>query len=138
MIDTSQMIGRWQAMLKVEPPNNLMSHQEKVAKRKARKEVKKIPYEVSPECYVCEENIPDVLRRHHLLLVSKYSHREDINRHLLILCECCHTLTHKIIYNKEPMDWFTVQKLKERGHWERFVEIDRIAAKALIGVPYER
>jgi hypothetical protein len=137
MIDTSQVIGRWQAMTGVERPNNLLTHQERIAKKKVRVAARKIPYEVEPECYVCEEDIPDVLRRHHLLLVSKYSHRPDINRHLLTLCECCHTLTHKIIYEKEPLDWFTVAKLKERGHWERFVEIDRMAAKALIGADYK-
>lgn len=137
MIDTSQVIGRWQIAISVERPNNLLTHQERIAKKKVRKEVKKIPYEVNRECYVCEENIPDVLRRHHLLLVSKYSHREDINRHLLTLCECCHTLTHKIIYDKEPLDWFTISELKKRGHWERFVEIDRMSALALIGADYK-
>jgi len=137
MIDTNQLVGRWRAMTGVEKPNNLLTHQEKIAKKKIRKEAKKIPYEINAHCYVCEENIPDVLRRHHLLLVSKYSHRADINRHLLTLCECCHTLTHKIIYDKEPLDLFTVNKLKERGHWERFVNIDRFAAKALIGADYK-
>jgi PHP family Zn ribbon phosphoesterase len=124
-------------MLKVEPPNNIKGHAEKVAKKKARQAVKQIPYEVNRACYVCEEDIPDVLRRHHLLLVSGYSHREDLNRHLLTLCECCHTLTHKIVY-EDGVDMFTKAKLEERGFWQRFVEIDRMAAKALIGVEYKQ
>ena len=135
MIDTSDKIGRFRWMQKVEPPNYLRDIQRKREKARTRQLCKKIPYEVNPSCYVCEEDIPDVLRRHHLLLVSEYSHRPDINRHLLTLCECCHTLTHKIVY-ESGVDMFTEHKLKERGHWEKFVEIDRLAAKALIGVKY--
>lgn len=135
MIDTSDKLGRFRWMQKVEPPCYLKDIERKKWKARIRQLCKKIPYEVNPECFVCKEIIPDVLRRHHLLLVSEYPHRPDINRHLLTLCENHHTIVHEWIY-KDKKDLFTEARLKEQGYWQSLIEIDRMAAKALIGVKY--
>ena len=123
-------------MTKVEPPNNFANFRRKIEKERARAEVKKMPI-TDDDCFVCGEDISEVLRRHHLVLVAEYCHRPDINNHLMTLCECCHDLAHKLVYNERGgVSWRTVEKLKERGMWERFVEIDRMAYKALLGIPY--
>lgn len=129
-----ERIGKWQEAVKTNPPHDVDPEIKGSLIKKIRNQAKKDKHSIreGDECFVCEEDILEVLRKHHLVLVAAYPLRSDINDHIMTLCENCHDLAHKLIYGERGgITWKTVNKLKERGYWERFVELDRIAAEAL-------
>ena len=87
-------------------------------------------------CFMCDEDSIEFLDKHHLIPKSKYADREDINDHITPLCKNHHNLVHDIIYEGKTITKYTRDKMIANGQWVRMVEVDRMAAKALIGVPY--
>lgn len=138
MINSGDKIGRWVAMTKVEPPTNMLFAERKEMARNIRYDSKgRYKIEEGDSCFVCAEDMVEVLRKHHLILVSDYCDRPDINDHQLCLCENCHDLAHKLVYEERGgVSFKTVSKLKDKGFWEKFVEIDRMASKALLEIEY--
>jgi 5-methylcytosine-specific restriction endonuclease McrA len=130
-----QRIGHWkEAVAKLPQENNPKNIRHSLVLQ-IRQAAKQSRYSINEgdSCLVCAEDIKDVLRKHHLILVSHYPHRKDLNDHLVILCENCHDIAHRLIYgDRGGITWQSVQKLKERGYWDSFVAIDKMAAEALL------
>jgi 5-methylcytosine-specific restriction endonuclease McrA len=129
-----EQIGYWQERVRSHPPHQIDPALRGSLIRQIRNQAKEIRYKIQEgdSCFVCAEDILEVLRKHHLVLVAAYPLRTDLNEHIMTLCENCHDLAHRLVYGERGgITWKTVEKLKERGYWERFVELDKMAAKAL-------
>jgi hypothetical protein len=127
-------IGAWAEAVKEHPPHQVDPALRGSLIKKIRNEAKlrQNALQEGDECFVCEIDILEVLRKHHLVLVAAYPLRTDLNDHLMTLCENHHILVHFLIYgDRGGITWKTVEKLKETGYWEKFVEIDKMAAAAL-------
>jgi 5-methylcytosine-specific restriction endonuclease McrA len=130
----SEQIGYWQERVRSHPPHQLRKAHHDSLIRQIRKEAKGNKYRIQEgeSCFVCAEDILEVLRKHHLVLVAAYPLRTDLNDHIITLCENCHDLAHRLVYGERGgITWKTVQKLKEAGYWDKFVELDKMAALAL-------
>ena len=129
-----ETIGQWQEKVRSNPPHQLEKEHQQSLIKQIRNEAKANKYRINEgeSCFVCAEDILEVLRKHHLILVAAYPLRTDLNDHIVTLCENCHDLAHRLVYSERGgITWKTVEKLKERGYWERFVQLDKMAAQAL-------
>jgi hypothetical protein len=134
-INTDQLVGRYQIAIQSELPNSFEKAERKRRKAAIRDNARYVQAMSEGICFGCKEDMPSILIKHHLVPVASYAHRgNELNQHMVCLCLNCHLITHNMYEGKlSPED---IDKLKERGHWQRFVEIDRMASKALIGVKY--
>ena len=128
-----QKLGKWVEAAKEHPPHQVEKHIQQSLVLEIRSEAKKRKIRQGEECFVCGESIKEVLRKHHLVLVAAYPEFElETNKHMVLLCENHHHLTHCLIYNERGgLSWQSVQKLKAAGYWEAFCELDKMAAEAL-------
>jgi predicted HNH restriction endonuclease len=127
-------MGRWVEKVSEYPPHNVEREKQESIVLKIRRQAAKPKYSIKEgeECQVCGEDILEVLRKHHLVLIAAYPLCKDLNEHIVTLCENCHDIAHRLIYNERGgISWKSVQKLKDRGYWEKFVELDKQAAEAL-------
>lgn len=126
-------IGRWQEIIKEIPPHKMKRVNKDSVILDIRNNAKKRKIKEGEVCQLCEEDILEVLRKHHLVLIAAYpEYGNELNKHLAILCENCHDLVHLVIYgDRGGITWQSVEKLKERGLWDSLVEIDKQAVEAL-------
>lgn len=126
-------IGKWQEAVKENPPHDVERITQESLVIKIRKGAKKTKVHQGDECFVCGDKMKEVLRKHHLVLVSAYPLFElETNKHMVLLCENHHTVAHCLIYNERGgLSWQSVQRLKAAGYWEAFCQLDKMAAEAL-------
>jgi len=128
-------MGKWAESVRQHPPHIVDSRKQKSLVISIRQQARNSKYSIveGDECFICSEDVVEVLRKHHLVLVAAYPLAgNELNEHIAILCENCHDVAHRLIYGERGgISWKSVEKLKEAGYWDRFVELDRMAAEAL-------
>jgi hypothetical protein len=132
-----EKVGKWLDYIRQNPPSGLAAP--KTQKQSVRALVRhNMKIKEGDSCFVCATDVLEELHLHHLLPVSSFSDRPDINEHLLCLCQNCHDITHNLIYgDRKGVSFQTMLKLKEDGRWDKLVEIDRMAVAAAKGVARE-
>lgn len=135
MIDTSLMIGRWRFIQQAFLPSEMSEKKREALVEKIKAIARGISLR-GKECFICGEDSIELLDKHHLVLKSKYADRKDINEHITPLCKNHHNLAHELIYKGRTVTKHTRDKMIGNGQWTRLVELDRMAAKALAGIPY--
>lgn len=138
-VSTDHLIGRWTAMEAVYVPHEMDRERRDYLIKIIREGARKYKIKEGDECFVCEEKKIEVLRKHHLVPVSAYCGRRDLNQHMVVLCQNCHDITHKLIHKERGgLCKETKRILRQEGLWTKYVELDRMAARALIGVPNKK
>lgn len=139
MINTDDIIGRVQIMKAVFAPAEMPHETRKALKKLIRKEQKQYEFTDDACCFVCKDGVKGGLQKHHLVKIGRYADRKDLNDHLMPLCQTHHSIAHKLVYGDEGgLSDEDKEKVKEQGYWQKYVQIDRLAALALVGAKHSQ